>query len=181
MTVRRFAVAAVAVTLAIPAAAFELKSPEVADGKTLPMAQVANMFGCKGGNTSPALTWSDPPAGTQSFALSVYDPDAPTGSGWWHWSVFDIPATATSLPKGAGAADGLGLPKGAIQTHSDYGTAGFGGACPPPGPVHHYVITLTALKTRTLGAEASASNALVGFMTRANSLGTATITALYSQ
>jgi len=114
------------------ATAFKLASPTIAPGSTLTDAQVANTFGCSGKNISPALTWSGAPAGTRSFAFTLYDPDAPTGSGWWHWVVYDIPATANGLLEGAGTADGARLPSGSKQGHTDFGTPGFGGACPPP-------------------------------------------------
>ena len=94
---------------------FTLSSPELAEGKTIGAAQVFNGFGCSGGNISPALSWSNPPAGTRSFALLVHDPDAPTGSGWWHWVVYNIPATTTSLAAGAGDPKKSLMPAGAIQ------------------------------------------------------------------
>lgn len=161
-------------------AAFELFSPDVAEGRVLNAAQVADSFGCKGGNVSPALSWKDLPAGTHSLALTVYDPDAPTGSGWWHWVVYDIPATTTSLPSAAGVkAD---LPAGAKQARNDYGVRNFGGACPPPGDMpHRYIFTLHALKVEKLGVPEDASAALIGFMLHANGLGVAKITAAYSR
>jgi len=163
------------------ASAFELTSPDMKDGGTLRTEQVANVFGCKGGNVSPALSRKDAPKETKSFAVSLYDPDAPTGSGWWHWTVFDIPASANSLPSGAGSAKGAGLPAGAVQGRTDFGTPSFGGACPPPGPAHRYVLTVTALKVDKLGLDSSASGALVGYMTHANALASASITATYGQ
>lgn len=175
------AVMASSVLAAAPASAFELTSSDIANGGTLKMEQAANSFGCSGGNLSPALAWKDAPEGTRSFVVTLYDPDAPTGSGWWHWSVFDIPASATTLSGGASANGGAALPKGAIQGRTDFGTSFFGGACPPPGPAHRYVLTVTALKVEKLGLDANASGALVGFMTRANALASASITATYGQ
>jgi len=172
---------AAALIVSGPALAFELTSPDIAEGKPLAMAQVANIFGCSGGNVSPGLTWKDAPAGTKSFAVTMYDPDAPTGSGWWHWVVYNIPASASGLPTGAGTADGKQLPQGAVQGNNDARMIGFGGACPPPGPAHRYVVTVTALKVEKLEVPADASGALIGFMTTANSLGKATITATYGQ
>ncbi|AVA21837.1 YbhB/YbcL family Raf kinase inhibitor-like protein [Rhizobium sp. LEGMi198b] len=163
------------------ASAFELASPDMKDSGTLKIEQVANVFGCKGGNVSPALSWKDAPEGTKSFVVTLYDPDAPTGSGWWHWTVFDIPASAKSLPSGAGSTGGTGLPSGAIQGRTDFGTSGFGGACPPPGPAHRYKLTVTALKVDKLGLDSNASGALVGYMTQANALASASITATYGQ
>ncbi len=167
--------------VAAPALSFELVSPDVRQGGTLDLAQVANVFGCSGGNVSPALSWKDPPAGTRSFAISLYDPDAPTGSGWWHWTVFDIPASASSLPAAAGSENGQLLPAGAKQGHNDAGVSAFMGACPPPGPAHRYILTITALKLEKLGLPAGASGAMVGFATKANALASASITAMFGQ
>jgi Raf kinase inhibitor-like YbhB/YbcL family protein len=161
--------------------AFELTSADIANGGTLKAEQTANIFGCKGGNISPSLSWKDVPQGTKSFAVSLFDPDAPTGSGFWHWVAFDIPASTTALPAGASTSDGKKLPTGAIQARNDGGTVGFLGACPPPGAPHHYVLTVKALKVEKLGLDASASPALVGFMTNANKLGEASITATFGQ
>src|SRR5262245_47704456 len=164
------------------AAEFKLMSPTVKPGSTLSDAQVFNGFGCTGKNVSPALKWSGAPAGTKSFALTVYDPDAPTGSGWWHWVVFNIPASATELPEGAGAPDGKGLPAGAVQGRTDFGAPGFGGACPPQGDKpHRYIFTVYALKTDKIEVPADASAALVGFMINANKLGKASFQATYGR
>ena len=103
-----------------------------------------NGFGCNGENKSPELHWSDIPKGTKSFALTVFDPDAPTGSGWWHWIVVNIPANVTQLPEDASAKHLL--PKGAVETVTDFGRPGFGGPCPPKGDkAHAYIFTLYAL------------------------------------
>src|SRR6185295_17410185 len=107
-------VAALLPAVALAAGTFTLSSAEIKPGATIAEAQVYQGFGCEGGNVSPSLAWNNAPAGTKSFALTVYDPDAPTGSGWWHWVVFNIPASATELPEGVGA-DGKGLPAGAVQ------------------------------------------------------------------
>src|SRR3954468_19228577 len=154
------------------AAGFTLSSPTVKPGSMLTEAQVYKGFGCEGKNVSPALKWSGAPAGTKSFAVTVYDPDAPTGSGWWHWVVFNIPAGTSELPEGAG--DGKGLPAGAVQGRTDFGAPGFGGAAPPPGKKpHRYIFTVHALKTEKIEVPADASAALVGFMINANRLGKA--------
>ena len=108
-----------------------LTSPDIAPGATIANEQVANVFGCTGGNISPALSWSGAPKDTKSFALSVYDPDAPTGSGFWHWVVFNIPPDVTSLAKNAGDPKGSAAPKGAVQSRTDFGVPGYGGPCPP--------------------------------------------------
>lgn len=133
-------------------------------------------FGCSGQNLSPALSWKNPPKGTKSFVLTVYDKDAPTGLGWMHWVVANIPANISKLPAGI-TADGKNLPEGALQTRTDFGPGGYGGACPPEGRKHRYEITLTALKVDRLpNVTADASPALVGFLTKANALGKAAIT-----
>ncbi|CAM5769288.1 kinase inhibitor [Labrys miyagiensis] len=165
----------------VPAFSFELTSPDLREGGALPAAQVSNLFGCTGGNLSPALSWRNAPAGTKSFVVTVYDPDAPTGSGWWHWTVFDIPATVKALPRGAGAAGGNDLPQGALQGANDAGQPAFMGACPPPGPAHRYIVTVTALKVDKLGLDSGAGGAMIGFLTRANALGSASITVLYGR
>ena len=116
---------------------FALSSPDITPGGTIAPAQVFNSFGCSGQNISPALSWSHAPQGTQSFALLVHDPDAPTGSGWWHWLVYNIPAAASSLPAGAGDPKAKLLPSGALQGRTDYGAYAYGGPCPPPGMPHH--------------------------------------------
>lgn len=166
--------------LAAPAfaAGFTVTSPDVKNGGAVLMAQV--FTGCKGGNQSPALSWSGEPAGTQSFAITMYDPDAPTGSGWWHWTVFNIPANVHSLPANAGAAGGASLPAGAGQGKTDFGFSNYGGPCPPPGPAHHYVITVYALKVPKLPLDADSSGAKVGFNVHFNTLGEAKITGTFA-
>lgn len=151
-----------------------LTSDTIAEGQALDSAQVFQGFGCEGGNTAPDLAWSGAPEGTKSFAITAYDPDAPTGSGWWHWFAFNIPADVTSLPTGGA------LPAGAVALANDYGAPGFGGACPPPGEVHRYQFTVHALSTE-LEIDGSVSNALAGFMVNAHSLAKSTITAVYTR
>lgn len=168
------AVAAAALSGSASAEAFTLNSPDIAEGQHLAQDFVFQGFGCEGGNTAPSLSWSDAPEGTESFAVTVYDPDAPTGSGWWHWFAFNIPADITSLPGGDA------LPEGAVELTNDYGATGFGGACPPPGEVHRYMFTVHALGT-VLEIDGSVSNALAGFMVNANSLASATITAVHTR
>ncbi|RVU17115.1 YbhB/YbcL family Raf kinase inhibitor-like protein [Methylobacterium oryzihabitans] len=158
---------------------FRLSSASMSEGVPLSSSQVFDGFGCKGGNVSPQLSWSGAPKGTRSFAITLYDPDAPTGSGWWHWTVVNIPASATALE--SGASGGRALPTGAVETTNDYGTAGFGGACPPPGAMHRYVVTVHALATERLTLPEKASNALVGFMIGANTIAKAQLTAVYTR
>ncbi|HJV72232.1 YbhB/YbcL family Raf kinase inhibitor-like protein [Ideonella sp.] len=176
---------ALALLVGLPAAhaaGFELSSPTIKPGSTLTEAQVFNGFGCSGKNVSPALAWKGAPAGTKSFAVTVYDPDAPTGSGWWHWVVYNIPASANGLPEGAGSTEGKGLPAGSAQGRTDFGAPGFGGACPPPGDrPHRYVFTVYALKADKLDVPADATAALVGFMVNANKLGQAQFSAKYGR
>lgn len=154
---------------------FTVTSPDFADG-TVKSAQIANAFGCSGDNKSPALIWSGVPEGTQSFAVSMYDKDAPTGSGFWHWVVVDIPASVTTLEAGAGASDDT-LPAGSHMTKNDAGSRSFLGACPPPGDTHDYTVTVKALKVKKLELPEDPSAALVGFVSNMNTLASATITA----
>ena len=164
------------------AAGFTLASPTIKPDSTLTEAQVFNGFGCTGKNISPALEWKGAPAGTKGYAVTVYDPDAPTGSGWWHWVVYNLPASTTSLPEGAGTADGKALPAGSAQGRTDFGGPGFGGACPPPGDKpHRYVFTVHALKTEKLEIPPDATAALVGYMINAYRLGMAQFTAKYGR
>ncbi|WBS02584.1 YbhB/YbcL family Raf kinase inhibitor-like protein [Pseudoduganella sp. SL102] len=162
------------------AQALELRSRDFTNGGALPAAQVYRGFGCDGANLSPHLAWTDPPAGTKSFAVTAYDPDAPTGSGWWHWVVYDLAATVRALESGAGRPDGL--PAGARHGRTDFGTMAFGGACPPPGDkAHRYVFTVHALKVDKLDVPPDASAALIGYMINANRLGSAAVTATYGR
>ena len=138
-------------------------------------------FGCAGGNRSPHISWSGVPEGTGSFAVSCYDPDAPTGSGFWHWVVVDIPADVRELPTGAGSGGG-GLPGGALQTRTDFGRPGYGGPCPPEGDhPHRYVFTVHAVGVDALGVDADTMPAVVGFMLHFNTLEKATLMGLYKR
>jgi Raf kinase inhibitor-like YbhB/YbcL family protein len=161
--------------------AFTLTSPDITAGGTIAAAQVFNGFGCKGGNVSPALAWHGAPAGTRSFALLMHDPDAPTGSGWWHWLVYNIPAGTGSLPAGASDPHKNLLPAGAIQGRTDFGTPGYGGPCPPPGKPHHYYLRLYALKVERLDVPADATAAYIGFKVRTQALGEAQLMGLYGR
>jgi len=164
------------------AAGFKLESPTIKPGSKLSEAQVYNGFGCTGKNVSPALKWSGAPKDVKSFALTVYDPDAPTGSGWWHWVVYNIPADVKELPEGAGTIEGKGLPAGSKQAKTDFGAPGFGGACPPPGDKpHRYIFTVYALKTDKLDIPPEGTAALVGFTINANKLASASFTAKYGR
>jgi Raf kinase inhibitor-like YbhB/YbcL family protein len=177
------ALALLAAASGAAAGTFTLKSPQIEPNATIGQAQVFNGFGCAGDNVSPALTWSDPPAGTKSFALLVHDPDAPTGgAGWWHWVVIDIPPTVEALPTGAGAADGSRMVPGARQIVTDFGAPGWGGPCPPVGhKPHRYNFSLHALDVPRIEVPAGASAALVGYMVNAHSIGQAGLTGLYGR
>ncbi|MBZ0118610.1 MAG: YbhB/YbcL family Raf kinase inhibitor-like protein [Sandaracinaceae bacterium] len=133
------------------------------DGR-IPMAHVFNGFGCTGENRSPAITWSGAPEGTQSYALIMHDPDAPTGVGFFHWIVTDIPASTTSLEEGAA------LPEGTHQLYTDFGANGYGGPCPPPGAPHRYEVTIYALDVPSLGAPDGGTGALARFMLAGHTL-----------
>jgi len=159
--------------------ALTLTSKDIKQGGKIADEQVANLFGCTSPNVSPELSWSGAPKGTKSFAVSMYDPDAPTGSGFWHWWVANIPASVTSLPKGAGG--GTGLPTGAVQAHNDFSLPGYGGPCPPKGKPHHYIITVYALKVDKLDIDDKASGAVFGFYANANTLAKATLTGLWGR
>lgn len=147
----------------------------------LTMKQVFSGFGCSGENISPELHWSDAPNGTKSFAVTVYDPDAPTGSGWWHWVVFNIPASTNGLPEDFGNT-AKKQPISAVQSITDFGKAGFGGACPPAGDKpHRYIFTIHALNVDHLDLDAKSSAALVGYMINAHSIGKATMVSYYGR
>ena len=139
-------------------------------------------FGCGGGNKSPHLSWSTPPEGTQSFAVTCFDPDAPTGSGFWHWVVVNIPGDVRELALGAGnAAAGL-LPDGALQVRTDFGAPGYGGPCPPEGDhPHRYLFNLHAVGAAELPVTADTSAAVVGFQLHFNTLAKASLMGLYKR
>lgn len=167
---------------AAPAAAgvpFTLSSPDLRPGGTVPLAHVYNRNGCRGRNRSPALSWRHPPDGTRSFALLIFDSDA--AGGWWHWLVLDIPADVGALPAGAGNANGRALPAGAVQTRNDYGSLGYGGPCPPPGPPHHYHIFLYALGVPKVPVSPAAPPGAVAAAVRAKAIAEAEITVVYGR
>lgn len=168
---------------AIPTpAGFTLTSTQIPANSTITNAQVFNGFGCSGQNISPSLSWSGVPSGTQSLVLTLYDPDAPTGSGFWHWLVFDMPRTATSIPLGAGTAGSTSLPAGAVQGYTDFGVSAYGGPCPPVGDrPHHYTFTLYALGIPSVGLNSGATGALLGFVTRQNAIAQTSFTATYGR
>jgi Raf kinase inhibitor-like YbhB/YbcL family protein len=154
---------------------FLLTSENLVDGQPLATAQLSGMFGIPDGqDASPQLSWSGAPEGTKSYAVTVYDADAPTGSGFWHWAVANIPASTSSIPEGAGDDDGGGLPDGAMQLPNDARAARFIGGAPPAGHGRHrYYIVVTALDVDDIGVMGDASPANLGFMMAAHALGRA--------
>ena len=175
-----FGLAVVAVTSLVQAEGFVLTSSDIAG--QLSNKEVFSGFGCDGENISPALSWENAPQGTKSFAITMYDPDAPTGSGWWHWVIFDIPRNVFSLQSNAGKTDYSLAPKASIQSITSFGQSGFGGACPPVGDSpHQYIFTIYALKVENLGVKSDATPALVGFLLNYNLLAKASIVAYFSR
>jgi Raf kinase inhibitor-like YbhB/YbcL family protein len=161
----------------LSAQTFTVKSNELGGQAT--NRQDGNVFGWHGENASPELHWENVPAGTQSFAVTIYDKDAPTGSGFWHWIIYNIPADIMELPSDAGNLARNLAPAGSTQGNNDGGMPGYLGPCPPPGPIHEYLITVYALKTK-LSLDKNASPALTGFYLNANVIGKASLV-MYAQ
>jgi Raf kinase inhibitor-like YbhB/YbcL family protein len=164
------------------AATFELTSPVLKPKGKIGNEQVFSGFGCSGGNVSPELRWTNAPKYTRSFAVTMYDPDAPTGSGWWHWVIFNIPPAVTKLEADAGKMDGASAPSGSVQSMTDFGHAGYGGPCPPAGDKpHRYIFTVHALKIDQLPLKPDASGAMVGFYLGQNTIDKASVTGYYGR
>jgi Raf kinase inhibitor-like YbhB/YbcL family protein len=160
----------------------KLSSQDIAQSEFMKKAQEFKGFGCDGGDLSPQLSWSGAPKGTKSFAITAYDPDAPTGSGWWHWQIVNIPHTVTQVSAGVGSTKKDLAPQGSMQINNDYGSRGFGGACPPQGHgIHHYRFTVHALSVEKLELPENASGALTGYMINANTIEKSTIESLYKR
>ncbi|MDH4246317.1 MAG: YbhB/YbcL family Raf kinase inhibitor-like protein [Deltaproteobacteria bacterium] len=147
-------------------------------GGKVPMESVFNGFGCTGGNQSIGISWTGVPKEAKSIAILMHDPDAPTGVGFFHWSVVDLPADTKGLAKGASPKS---LPPGAIEGYTDFGSHGYGGPCPPPGKPHRYIFTVYAVKEAKLGVDASATGALLRFMLNGNSLALGRATATFGR
>ena len=159
---------------------FDLRSDDVADGQMMSDPQVFDGFGMTGGNISPSLHWSGFPAETQSFAVTCFDPDAPTGSGFWHMLLIDVPASVTELATGAVSGDLSGLPAGSFCVRNDYGSKDFGGAAPPAGdPPHRYVFAVHAVDSEKLGIDSDVSPAVAGFNLRFHTIARAVMIPVY--
>jgi len=159
---------------------FEVRSDDVAHDEMMSENHVFDDWGMTGGNISPSLSWSGFPAETRSFAVTAFDPDAPTGSGFWHWVVLDIPASVTELETNVAGTDGSGLPKGAFHVRNDYGAKDFGGAAPPAGdPPHRYVFAVHALDVDSLGVNDEISPAVAGFNLRFHTIARAVLIPVY--
>jgi Raf kinase inhibitor-like YbhB/YbcL family protein len=161
--------------------AFEINSNNIKQDRKISEDQVFNGFGCSGKNISPQISWRQPPIGTKSFALTVYDPDAPTGSGWWHWLVLNIPATYHELPLDFGKENKFSLQDGMVQIRNDFGIYNFGGPCPPKGRGHRYFVTVYALKTEKIDITDNATAALAGFMINQNVIAKTQVVGVYNR
>ncbi len=160
---------------------FALTSPVLAPGSRLSLDQVFNAGDCPGRNHSPALSWTGAPPVTQSFAVTLLEPDAP-GGGFWHWVAIDIPANVKGIRKGAGDTRGDAAPKGTLQLGNDWGFPGYGGPCPPPGDKpHHYVFAVHALDVAKLGLAPTTSPALAGKAIEAHTIARAELTGLFGR
>jgi Raf kinase inhibitor-like YbhB/YbcL family protein len=164
---------------------FTVRSNSFKDGDYLGQPHILSAdfgFGCAGGNQSPHLAWSGTPQGTKSFAVTCFDPDAPTGSGFWHWLVVNIPPNVTELALDAGNPQNPKLPQGALQTRTDFGAPGYGGPCPPQGDhPHRYLFTVFAVSQDSLPVKADTSAAVIGFQLNFNTLAKAAIMGLYKR
>ena len=181
-TFKLFSALLLSASAAVSAGTLTLTSKDIAQGEFMPKAHEFTGFGCSGGDLSPHLQWSGAPKGTKSFAITAYDPDAPTGSGWWHWQLVNLSKNVTQIATGAGSTKKDLAPAGSMQIENDYGSRGFGGACPPTGDgIHHYRFTIHALSVGKLELPEGASGALTGYMINANTIESSTIESLYKR
>lgn len=168
-------------TLPLGAATFTVESEQFQPGKTMPQSIIYQGFGCQGDNMSPQLSWHNAPKETKSYVVTVFDPDAPTGVGWWHWTVFNIPANAEGLALNAANSSNK-LPPGSIQGYTDFGTQGYGGACPPVGDQpHDYILSVYALDVAQILADQTTTGAKLAFVIKDHILAKATITAKHGR
>ena len=179
-TVTAFSLSLCLIALEIFAEGFHMTSDDIIG--QLSSRQVFSGFGCDGENISPVLNWDKAPEGTESFAITMYDPDAPTGGGWWHWLIFDLDKKTFTVKQNAGNPALKLAPSGSIQSVTSFGSKGYGGACPPQGdPAHRYVFTVHALNVKTLGIDENSSPALVGFHINQHTLAKASLVAYYGR
>ena len=165
-----------------PATTFTVTSDDVSEGEPMSSPHASGIFGAGGSDTSPHLRWEGAPEGTKSYVVTCFDPDAPTGSGFWHWVVFNLPPDVTELATGAGSQDGAGLPAGAIHTRNDANLPGYIGAGPPPGHgPHRYVFAVHALDVERIEADESATPAFIGFNMFGHTIGRAVLTGTFEQ
>ena len=162
-----------------PLASLAVTSPDFVEGGTLALGNAHSVFGCVGSNRSPALEW-EAVAGARSYAVSLFDPDA-SGDGWWHWTVANIPGSVTTLAAGAGGRRGM-LPPGAVQGRTDFGSAGYGGPCPPVGDApHRYVFTVYALSVEDLAIDGETDGTSFKARAEAAAIATGQITARFGR
>lgn len=159
---------------------FTVESGDLSEGQAVPNEHVYNGGGVNGDNVSPHLRWSGFPSETKSFAITCYDPDAPTGCGFWHWVLFDIPASVTELPRGAASGDMADLPAGAVHVRNDAGSRDYAGPFPPKGETHRYFFAVHAVDSEKLGPDADASPAVVGFNLTFHTLARAVLATTYA-
>jgi Raf kinase inhibitor-like YbhB/YbcL family protein len=155
-------------------------SSSLTPGRTVPENYIFNGMGCSGQNISPPIEWKDAPANTRSFAVTVFDPDAPQAGGWWHWAVVNIPPEVHLLPEGASTNDAL--PEGAVEVETDFGIKHYGGPCPPKGDrPHHYIFTVYALKNRQVQVTPNSTPASIKKLLEQDYLDKASFTVEYGR
>jgi Raf kinase inhibitor-like YbhB/YbcL family protein len=180
-TLRFFSVLSLSVSSTVFSASLTLSSQDIAQGEFMPKIHEFKGYSCSGDDLSPHLKWSGAPEGTKSFAITAYDPDTASGSGWWHWQVINIPLTVLEIPRGA-ANKKKSTPTGSTQIENDFSIAAFSGACPPKGDgLHHYRFTIHALGVEKIALPSNASSALAGYMINMHTIESSTIEALYQR